>query len=260
MSDFLRLSALVHGVPGAGKTRLAATAPGPVLFLDPEGGAKFLGKPVAGWEPRRITYWNPMAGPPPSETADGEPLGLNDVVIARVLDWPTAKIVQDWMISGQHVFRSFIVDTVTELQDHAKANIAPSFTDQRQWGELKDMGLLVARQWRDLLDHPTNPLFAVIILAHSEERQGLLRPMLQGALAKRIGAYYDVIGHLRSYVREDGIPSRELVIAPYPGLEAKDRTGILANAYPHGIIREPDISNILRIINNNSSNQESDNQ
>lgn len=250
MTDFLRLSALIHGVPKIGKTRLAATAPGPILFLDPEGGAKFLGQALPGWEARRLTYWNPMAGPPPTTTDTGEPLGLLDVVVARVLNWQTTKIVQDWLLSGNHVFKSFVVDTVTELQTQAKESISQStFNDQRQWGELKDLGLVVARQWRDLLDHPTNPLWAVLVLAHSDERNGMLRPMLEGALAKRIGGYYDVIGHYRPYYREDGSLGRELVVAPFPGVESGDRTGILSIAYPGGLIRDPDISQILRTIN-----------
>lgn len=250
MSDMLRLSALIHGVPKIGKTRLAATAPGPILFLDPEGGTRFLGLELPGWPARPLTYWDPMAGPPPTTRADGTPLGLDDIVIVRCLSWSTAKVVQDWILSGQHVFRSFVVDTITELQEQAKGHISSAtFNDQRQWGELRDMGLVVARQWRDFLDHPTNPLWAVLVLGHSDERDGMLRPMLQGALAKRIGGFYDVIGHLRPYYREDGTLSRELLVAPFPGVESGDRTGLLAVAYPGGVIREPNITTIIKHLN-----------
>lgn len=250
MPEFLRLSALIHGVPKIGKSRLAATAPGPVCILDPEGGARFLGITIPGWEGRPITYWDPMSSPPPTTRDDGTPLGVTDLVIVRVLNWATAKVVQDWIMSGQHVFKSFVVDTVTELQEQAKHSISStSFNDQRQWGELKDLGLLIARQWRDFLDHPTNPLFAVIVLAHSDERNGMLRPMLEGALAKRIGGFYDVIGHMRPGYREDGSLGRELVVAPFPGVESGDRTGLLAASYPGGIIRDPNITTILKQIN-----------
>ncbi len=254
MPEFLRLSALIHGVPKIGKTRLAATAPGPVCFLDPEGGARFLGLALPNWEPRPITYWDPMVSAPPTTRADGTPLGITDIVIVRVLSWATATLVQDWIMSGNHVFRSFVVDTVTELQEQAKSNISTaSFNDQRQWGELKDMGLKVARQWRDFLDHPTNPLWAVLVLAHSDERNGMLRPMLEGALAKRIGGFYDIIGHLRPGYTAEGQLARELVVAPFPNVEAGDRTGLLATAYPGGIILNPNITTIIKQINGEAS-------
>lgn len=240
MSDFLRLGAVIHGTPKIGKSWLGESCPGPVLVIDGEGSTDFLRRKV------RKT-WDPI-NPPPTDLTD------NDLVVVRTTEWSKVVQVTQWLQSGQHPFRSFVVDTLTELQKQAKKAIdSKPFSDQRQWGELLDKMETVARQWRDLLDHPTNPLFAVIVLTQTLESDDgkLQRPDVQGALRRSLGSFFDVIGYMRPrFGAGDLLPSRELVIAPYPGIEAGDRTDVLTTIhYPGGIIPTPDITELIRLLN-----------
>jgi hypothetical protein len=241
-TDFKRLSAVVHGTPKIGKSWLLESAPGPVLHLDVEGSANHLHR-------KTITKWNPYEAIP-TVNSKGQPLGTNDLIVVRAHAWAEVEAVTQWLLSGQHPFRSFGVDTLTELQKKAKETISLTFDDQRHWGDLLKKMEFTARQWRDLIDHPTNPLFSVIILAQTFEKNGLQRPDVQGALSRSLGSFYDVIGYMRPRLVEGALlPSRELVIAPYPGVEAGDRTDVLTQHYPTGVIPEPDITEMLRLIN-----------
>ncbi len=43
---------------------------------------------------------------------------------------------------------------------------------------------------------------------------------------------------------------RELVVAPYSMIEAGDRTDTLSRVYPNGIIPNPDITELISLLNN----------
>lgn len=242
MTEFKRLSTVVHGTPKIGKSWLLESAPGPVLSLDVEGSSNHLKRKIR-------TKWNPYE-PIPTVNSLGEPLGANDLIVVRAHQWHEVETVTSILVGGQHPFRSFGVDTLTELQKKAKETVSMTFDDQRHWGQLLNKMEFVARQWRDLIDHPTNPLFAVVVLAQTDEKKDLQRPDVQGALSRSLGSFYDVIGYMRPRMGDGQlIPTRELVIAPYPGIEAGDRTDTLTQHYPSGIIPEPDITEMLRVIN-----------
>lgn len=245
MSDVKRLGLLVHGTPKIGKSWLAESCPGPVLILDGEGSTDFLKR-------KRRQEWNPI-NPPPTD------VGPDDVVVVKATDWQTVVLVNQWLSSGQHPFNSFAVDTLTEWQKKCKATISASaFDDTRQWGQLLDKMELVVRFWRDLLDHPTHPLYAVVIITQTVEKEkGGQKPDVQGALTRSLGSFFDVIGFLRPRMQEGQLlPTRELVIAPYPGIEAGDRTDDLTQLYPGGIIPNPDITEMVRKLNNQPAPQE----
>jgi hypothetical protein len=67
----------------------------------------------------------------------------------------------------------------------------------QQWGELlRHMGALL-RDLRDLTMHPTAPLEAVVLTAMAKaDKDGRLRPYLQGQLAVQAPYFYDVLGYL----------------------------------------------------------------
>jgi hypothetical protein len=245
-TDFKRLSLVVHGTPKIGKSWLGESCPGPVLIIDGEGSTDFLHR-------KHKTYWNP-AGPPPTTREDGTPLGDDDLVIVKTVDWGTVNLVNQWVLAGAHPFRSLVLDTLTEIQKKAKFSIASSFDDHRQWGQLLEKMEMVCKQWRDLLD--TQPqLFCVLILSQTDAKgKGdniVQRPDVQGALSRSLGSFFDIIGYYRSsFTAGQLLPGRELVIAPYPGIEAGDRTDVLSRFYyPNGIIPEPDITQLIRLLN-----------
>lgn len=241
MSDFQRLSAVIHGTPKIGKSWLGESAPGPVLILDGEGSTDFLKR-------KHRTLWLPH-NPPPRAREDGTPLGMDDIVIVKATQWSDVTSVHQWLMSNDHPFRSFVLDTITELQQRLKDSIRAGGFEL--WGEMLDKLATMSRQWRDLLDKPDANLFAILILAQTYKApDDWQRPDIQGAMQRKLGSYFDVVGFLRPR-QEPGqlVLGRELVVAPYPMLEAGDRTDTLSRSYPNGIIPNPDITELVRLIN-----------
>lgn len=182
MSD-RALTILIHGHSKVGKSTLAATAPYPRLLLDVESASRFL--------PIQKVWWNPNDGPPP--TADG----TWDTCVVPVRDYDTMVKVYQWLQTGQHQFRSLIIDSISELQVRCKENIAGRGQLQtQQWGELLNRMAGLMRDLRDLTMHPTHPLEAVVLTAMTKNTDGIYKPYLQGQLGVVIPYFWDVTAYL----------------------------------------------------------------
>ncbi len=185
MTDVQRsLTMMVYGESKVGKSTLAVTAPYPRLMLDVEGGHRFL--------PINVKYWDPLREEPP--VADG----TWDTCVVNVRDYDVVLKAFQWLQLGQHQFKSLIIDSISELQVKCMDNIAGKNQMQmQQWGELlRHMGALL-RDIRDLTMHPTAPLEAVVLTAMAKaDKDGRLRPYLQGQLAVQAPYFYDVLGYL----------------------------------------------------------------
>lgn len=242
MSQPKRLRVLIYGPAKTGKSRLAETCPGPRLILDAEGGTDYLVNPQ--------TVWADVNQPPPTERADGTPLGAEDTVVLFVDAWPTLKVAEQWLQSGKHPFNSVIVDSLTELQKRLKENVSNNGAmDQQAWGRLLDQLDLFIRRLRDLTRHRTNPLWTVVVTALVDERMGRMVPLVQGGLAKQLGGIFDVLGYLRpTGLDESGNTGRELVIAPRPDIESGDRTDILTTTFGQ-VVANPNLTRFLEVLN-----------
>ncbi len=237
MSQYLlNLSLLIHAEHGVGKSTLANTSPGPRLVLDAEGGSRF--------QRQRIVFWDPVTAAPPAYD------GTWDMCVVYVRNYQIVQLVYQWLASGQHPFRSLVIDSITEIQKRLKDQIAG--TEQlktQQWGELLRVLEDYVRKLRDLTFHPTNPLDAVVIVGLTHLRDGKFRASVEGKLELNMPSFVDVVGYL--YVEQ--VPGtnelvRRLLIAPVNGIDAKDRTQTLTERY--GIIIEnPNITTMLDVIN-----------
>jgi hypothetical protein len=153
-------------------------------MLDVEGGHRFL--------PINVKYWDPIREEPP--VADG----TWDTCVVNVRDYDVVIKAFQWLQAGKHQFKSLIIDSISELQVKCMDQIAGKNQMQmQQWGELlRHMGALL-RDLRDLTLHPTAPLEAVILTAMAKaDKDGRLRPYLQGQLAVQAPYFYDVLGYL----------------------------------------------------------------
>jgi hypothetical protein len=233
------LSLLVHADAKVGKTTLAATAPAPILALDAEGGWKFL--------PMKTKPWDPMQGPPP------EPDGTWDACIVVVREWQTIQLVWQWLQSGQHHFRSLVVDSISEVQRRLKHNLKGEEPLKIQdWGVLLAKMDATIRGFRDLTLHPTNPMQVVVFVAETRQTDGKWKPYMQGQISVALPYWMDVVGYL--YVQDvidvNGQPTgkmRRLLVSPHPEFEAGERvqgrlpevvdnpnvTSMLLSVYPH---------------------------
>lgn len=236
---FETLSILIHADSKIGKTTFAATSPAPILALDVEGGWKFL--------PLRQYHWDPMTGPPPAYD------GTWDACVVTVREWQTIQQVWQWLVSGQHNFRSLIVDSISELQRRLKSNLKGEEALRIQdWGVLLAKMDTTIRGFRDLTLHPTNPLQVVVFVAETRETNNKWRPYMQGQIAVALPYWMDIVGYLyvQDTIDENGQPTgkmRRLLITPHPQFEAGERvqgrlpevvdnpnvTQMLLSVFPH---------------------------
>lgn len=200
MSDLMRsLTMVVYGTSGVGKSTFAVTAPYPRLMLDVEGGHRFL--------PINVKYWDPLREAPP--TADG----TWDTAVVVVRNYEDVIKAYEWLRSGQHQFKSLIIDSISELQVKLFDQLAGNEqVKMQQWGEvLRRMGGFL-RDIRDLTMHPTAPLDAIVLTAMAkEDKEGKLHPYLQGQLATQVPYFYDLVGA----VVVETVPNADPTQPPY---------------------------------------------
>jgi hypothetical protein len=218
------LSLLVHAHSKVGKTWLGSTAPSPKLILDAEAGTQ--------WIPGEKIYWDPLFEPPPilgqGRPAPGaEPVYIEwDTCIVRMRDWAAVQSVYQWLMIGNHVFRSVVIDSISEIQKRAKDNLVGiGQMKQQDWGDLLTHMETLIRQYRDLTTHPTKPIQCVCVIAFTRELNGRHVPYVQGQLAVTMPYFLDVIGYLYVQPLEDGTRMRRLLVAPDPAFEAGERVG-----------------------------------
>lgn len=237
-----RLTLLVHGEPGSGKSWLFNSAPGPRLLLDAEGRAEHL-KKMPERTPQPIVRWDPR-NPPPAESSDPDVLTVVDV-----RNWADVELAYKWLDSGQHPFASVGVDSITEIQQRLLDDIAGTGQLRTQdWGDALRRGEKFIRDLRDLRQHPVRPLWAVVVIAGTAEKSDKMRPMLQGQLASKIAHHFDVVGFMAKRRSPEGERERLMWIDAYiDGVLAKDNTDDFASQ--GDFITNPDISAMLATLN-----------
>lgn len=180
------MSIIVHGDSKAGKSTLITTMPGKILLIDAESAHRFM--------PGRKIKWDPISEAPP---VDDDTWDICVVVVDQYLKMVRAY---EWLNSGQHPFTSVGIDSLTEIQVKLREQVSGSPTgaamDQRKWGELLAYMEDLMRRIRDLTEHPTHPIEAIVITTMTHFQDGKWRPFLQGQSAKKAPYLYDVIGYL----------------------------------------------------------------
>lgn len=218
-SGWETLVAVIFGESGVGKSPISHTSPAPRLVLDSENGSKF----VKG----RKVFWDPNAEAPPAA-------GEWETCVVQCRDFDTFLNAYRWLNSGQHCFRSVVVDSLTELQKRCRDSIfalglgagnnEADEMNERRWGILLTKMETAVRDLRDLTMHPTNPLQCVALLALTDIKKGKQRPFIQGALGTSLPGFVDVIGYVYVEQDESGGLRRNMLVQPTPWAVAKDRT------------------------------------
>lgn len=177
------LTILVHGLSKAGKSTLAVTSPAPRLYMDVESASRFL--PVT----RKL--WDPSTEAPPEDD------GTWDTCVVPTRDWDTVQRAYQWLASGQTPFRSFIIDSISELQQrYIEKAAGRSQASQQQWGEVFREVAGLIRDIRDLTLIPNSQLESVVLTAMTKHVDGMWRPWVQGQLMAVMPYLLDVVGYL----------------------------------------------------------------
>ncbi len=230
MSDKALIIA-VYGEPGTGKTPLAHTAPAPRLVLDAESGSRFV-RPAIG-----KVRWRPAVEPVPAGAGEDW-----DTCVVAIQSWADLEAAMRVLRSGAHPFVSVILDSLTEIQKKCKDALeeaAGRKMTEALWGDLLSKMENVVRGTRDLVDHPTNPLDCVVLLALEDDRGKLARPLIQGSLQRSLPGFPDVVARIYAYTETDGSRATALQLQGDETVVAKDRTTSLPNGGLSGIYGDP---------------------
>ncbi len=223
------LTVLVHGASKVGKSTLAVTAPTPRLYLDVESASRFL--------PITRKFWDPMKEPPPT------PDGTWDTCVVQTRDWGTVERVYQWLASGEHGFKSLIIDSISELQGRfLEREAGRGQITQQQWGSAyRTVGGLV-RDIRDLTMHPTKPVECVVMTAMTKNIDGKWKPYVQGQLQSVLPYLLDAVVYLwvdqENDLSGETTEVRKILTRPTAEFEAGERVG---GAWPT-VIKDPNIS------------------
>lgn len=231
------ISALIYGTSGTGKSWSGATSPAPRLLIDAEGGGRFA--------PRNhpMVPWNPLEGPPPEWD------GKWQACFVPAHNWKTLDAALQWLESGNHPFRSVVVDSLTEAQKSLIGAVSGIAQPQlQQWGEVLRRLEDYVRRLRDLTTRQDNPLEAVIVICLADTTpEGKTIPMVRGQLKNSLGAFFDVVVYQFVDSGDDGLRYQGL-IAPINGITAKDRTNMILTKYPNAVVPETDVSEWIELI------------
>lgn len=211
------LSILVHADTKVGKSTFANTVPAPRLLLDAEAAYRFL--------PGAKIFWDPMTQEPPAYD------GTWETCVVLVRNYSVMERAYEWLNSGKHPFVSVVVDSISEVQTKCKDDLtADGRMSQQLWGDLLTAMERMVRGFRDLTEHPTRPLQAVVITAMTQQRDGKYRPYVQGQLQVKLPYFLDVIGYMYAEtVQNPNDPTaapekvRRLLVVPHVQFEAGER-------------------------------------
>lgn len=246
------LTLLVHGDSGAGKSWLLNTAPKPLLLLDSEGRADMLADletDPTGMTAQRLVDWDPGFAIP-EESA--EP---NTVTVVNVQSFRDIELAYQWLSSGNHPFVAVGIDSLQETQQRLIESVSGTDQpDQQDWGAVLRLLDSYIRKFRDLRKHKTRPLWAVVVVAGSNEKNGKQRPMLQGQMSVRAPYHFDVVGYLNKQLDpQTGQTLRYMSVDGFvDGVEAKDNTHVISQTFGPRIYN-PHIGAMLAALNPSST-------
>jgi hypothetical protein len=221
---------LVYGEVGVGKTRFAGSADEvpslrPVLVIDVEGG----------------TFTLRSCFP--------------DAEVVKVTSWMDLEKIYHELHSGNHPYKTIVVDSLTELQlfnmDQVMMRLNekdPERHEKQGDGEVASMlewqisGKQVRKFVRAMKDLPMTVIFTALMKSDKDKRTGKLIkvPDLPGKLAHQIAGMFDTVLYMYKTESEDGEIVRCALTTSTDTIIAKDRS----NNLPTPIITNPTMKQI----------------
>lgn len=275
VNDLGYINMLIYGPFGSGKTLLAASAQecpefANVLFADAEGGFKSIrdfGYQVDSYRINTFKAFNKLY-----EFAKTH-CKLRDVFmnLQNKKDSPEYEAARQrlikleaWMkevpeesIKEPKIYRTIVVDSLTEVQKYAMYHILGidinevaldqdiSIPKIQDWGKNSEMIRMLVRAFRDLDMHT---IFTTLDSSEKDETDGkiAITPSLPGKLSKEVPAFVDIVGymHVVPNKNQPDNPQRMLQVQPMGKYNAKSRYKSLG-VY----IEDPTISKMFALIN-----------
>jgi hypothetical protein len=158
-------------------------------------------------------------------------MGPEDSAVVYITKFEDVDRAFQWLPTGQHPFRSVVIDSLTELQKRAiDMTTGTAQMQQADWGAILRKIEGHVRAFRDLTMNPVRPIETLTIVAGVKEKgqkDPTLRPLLSGSIAEQLAYHVDIQGYLTVSLNADGYLERSLQVVPINNVAAKDRTGRL---------------------------------
>jgi len=230
------LTILLYGDSKQGKSWTADSAPGPRLLIETEGRHRLTPSNKVVWDPRT---------PLPGITTD-------DTVVVIVRSFEDFKLIHPVLASGQHYFRSVIIDGLTELQQRLIDNnvAGTAALDLQDYGGILRELSKEIRKYRDLRQNPHKELEVFVCTAGERERgkAGKIKPLVDGQIADRLSYHFDVVGYMQHKPNSAGTYDRVISIdGQNPLYVSGSNWHAITEWYGKDII-VPDISTGRRIV------------
>lgn len=209
---------LLYGPTGAGKSTAAATAPGPLMWLNAEG-------------PGALAY--------PRKVARQRGTALHEIRLEKGDPRPTLRAMIRHLRAGAEPRpETIVVDTLGKLRELliGVLVVPGARNSMQQFGEVARVlkGFLL-----ELRDMPVN----LVIIAHEDisdvESERIVRPLIGGTLTEYVPSEMDVVGYCSPYRDDGGRVRYGAQLLEGRGRRAKDRSGGL------GAFRDLDLSDWL---------------
>lgn len=201
------INVLLYGATGSGRSAGAATAPGPIMWLNTAG-------------PNALAY--------PRIVARHRGTEVYEVRFGTAEDpRPKLRAVVEHLRSGEPVVQTVVVDTIGRLRKLLIAAVVTRSKDSRE--EFVDIAGML--QWfiGQLRDLPVN----AVLIAHEAIEDGgrVVGPQIGGVLTEDVVSEVDIIGYCQP-VRDDDQLTYCAHLVESRGRRAKDRSGGLGGLRP----------------------------
>lgn len=211
---------LLYGHPKSGKSTAAATAPGPILWLNAEGAG------ALGYA---------------RKTAAARGTAIHEVMIDKTNATHVLEAVWHHLHAGLDPKpRTVVIDTAAKVRDALAAEIGGKQPTIQQWGQVAEkLGGFVLF----MRDQPIN----LIVLAHANVLEDadagrIVEPLIGGKLTGTIPGEVDVVAFTAAVKTEEGTRYFGQLVEGR-GRIAGDRSGVLADERG---VRELDMTEWLR--------------
>lgn len=198
-----RISCLIYGQPGIGKSFISSTLEGKTLIISAESGLLSL----SGFDIDFVEI--------EGKTSSEKLIKLREVFKE---------------ISTEKIYDNIFLDSLSEISSIYVEYYQSQFPDRKDsfpmWGEYSKAMKSFVKALRDLTQY--NVVMTALEKSDTDDLQRrIFYPEMAGKISTQIAQYFDEVFNFKMFTAKDGEEKRMLITHPFDNRVAKDRSGKL---------------------------------